>query len=56
MAMYSDNMFCYFVGSGRYTSSQYLADSSLSEEINVFDYAGGIGQFSGSFPTEHEGT
>ena len=33
-------------------SSQYLADSSLSEEISVFDYAGGIGQFSGSPPTE----
>ena len=33
-------------------SSQYLADSSLSEEISVFDYAGGIGQFSGSPPTD----
>ena len=32
-------------------SSQFLADSSLSEEISVFDYAGGIGQFSVSPPT-----
>ncbi|XP_072042849.1 DNA-dependent protein kinase catalytic subunit-like [Amphiura filiformis] len=48
-------MSTYTMGPGKYMSTQYLSESSLSEEISVFDYAGGIPQFSSSL-TEREQT
>ena len=35
-------------GHSRYLSTQYLANSSLSEDIQQFDFSGGVQQFSAS--------
>ncbi|XP_071796803.1 DNA-dependent protein kinase catalytic subunit-like [Asterias amurensis] len=44
----SDSGLGMYTGPGRYLSSQYLTNSSLSEDIQQFDFSSGVQQFSPS--------